>query len=602
MGVLGPFVDAGVLSAAEVQLSAAFARLRPDEHDDVLLALAMAARGPRLGHVCIRLDDLLRPSQPDDGSTAVELPWPDPVSWAATLRASDLVAAAGDRPDGLLRPLVRDGERIYLHRYHRAELAIAEDLTRRAEADSTSDPAVEDVLDALFGHDDTTSPDLQRQAARTALRGGVSVIAGGPGTGKTRTVARLLAAAATIAARSGRSPRIALAAPTGKAAARMTEALHAAVLDAETDGMLDPTVADELRGTTAVTLHRLLGHRPGRGYRHGPHDPLPHDLVVVDETSMVSLPLLASLLAAVRSDATVVLVGDPAQLASIEAGTVMADVVGPSEGGTGPLAERVTVLTRSRRFAADSGIAALAEAIRRGDADVALSLLDDDLDDVAWVSSADAPDATALDAMALDAMALDATVVSAAVEVVRRARADDAEEALRAAGRLKVLTATRNGPWGLSQWSSRIEAGVSAALPEFGHDRGWAVGRPVIVTANDHVNQLANGDVGVVVDHHGTRAVAFHGATGIRVVPLARLDQLESWWAMTIHKSQGSEFDHAVVALARVGSPIMTRELLYTAVTRARSRVTVLGSEAAIRSAIERPILRASGLQGRLWS
>ena len=174
--------------------------------------------------------------------------------------------------------------------------------------------------------------------------------------------------------------------------------------------------------------------------------------------------------------------------------------------------------------------------------------------------------------------------------------------ALDAATRLKVLAATRQGPSGLSDWSGRIEAGVSAAIPGFGHDHGWAIGRPVIVTANDPVNHLANGDVGVVVDHGGVRSVAFAAADDVRFVPLARLDRIESWWAMTIHKSQGSEFDHAVVALARAGSPIMTRELLYTAVTRARERVTILGDEAAVRSAVGRPILRASRLRERLWS
>jgi len=591
VAVLEPFVDAGVFTAAEVQMSAAFARLRPGESDEVLLALAVAARGPRLGHVCVQLDQVLLSTPGDDVSTAVTLPWPDPQSWYEALATSELVTTPQNHLDAPLRPLVCDGERIYLHRYHRAELEVAEDLSRRARLGSEPDPALEEILDALFGHDETTGPDLQREAARTALGGGISVIAGGPGTGKTRTVARLLAAAAILAARSGRSPRIALAAPTGKAAARMTEALRAAVADVD-DGVLDPTVAGELRDTVAVTLHRLLGHRPGRGFRHDPHDPLPHDVVVVDETSMVSLPLLAALLAAVRSDTTLVLVGDPAQLASIEAGTVMADIVGPSTDGTGPLAGRVTVLTRSRRFGSDSGIAALADAVRHGDADRALSVLTDRRDDVAWVSGVDTSDAAALDA----------TVVSAAVEVVHHARAGEADAALDAATRLKVLAATRLGPSGLSDWSGRIEVGVSAAIPGFGQDRGWAIGRPVIVTANDPVNHLANGDVGVVVDHGGVRSVAFAAADDIRFVPLARLDRIESWWAMTIHKSQGSEFDHAVVALARAGSPIMTRELLYTAVTRARERVTILGDEAAVRSAVGRPILRASGLRDRLWS
>lgn len=602
-----PFVHAGLLDATEVHIGATFARLHPDEPSEVLLALAMAARGPRLGHVCVHLDRI--PGAVLDDSASVDhgsadpiapLPWPDPARWRALVESSSLVATPEDRLVAPLRPLVLDGDDLYLHRYHRAELTVAGDLASRAAGITrgpvgdprVDDPRVEAVLDLLFGEEPRPGEDRQRRAARIALSGGISVLAGGPGTGKTRTVARLLAAASILAAERHEPLRIALAAPTGKAAARMTEALHAAVEETEGDGTLDPAVARDLRDVAATTLHRLLGYRPGRGFRHDADDPLPHDVVIVDETSMVSLPLLAALLGAVRAEATLVLVGDPAQLASIEAGTVMADIVGPHVAGgihSGVLSERVTVLTRSRRFGDDSGIAALAESIRNGDVATALAVLEEGRPDVTWVR----------DDVALARVTDE--VVQAAVDIVAAASGSLATDALAAAERVKVLTATRRGPSGLGEWSERIELGVSAALDGFRRDRRWSVGRPVIVTANDHPNHLANGDVGVVVAMDGTRVVAFRGPEGLRYLPPARLDHVESWWAMTIHKSQGSEFDHAVVSLSGPDSPIMTRELLYTAVTRARSHVTVVGDRAAVVAAIERPILRASGLRERLW-
>jgi exodeoxyribonuclease V alpha subunit len=595
--VLAPLAAEGLLTPAEVHFAATFARLVPGQPDEVLVALAMAARGPRLGHVCIHPDDLS-----GLGEAAAGI---DPAAVVRALESSPLVERPGEPTDGRLRPLVWDAGRLYLHRYHRAEVAVVEDLTRRCRAGGGgptgwADPAaVEDLLDALFDPDQPDQPDHQRLAARVALGGGVSVIAGGPGTGKTRTVARLLAVTTTLAARAGHRLEIALATPTGKAAARMTEALHAAVSEAREDGVIDPVAADGLVGTTAVTLHRLLEHRPGSGFGRHAGNPLPHDLVVVDETSMVSLPLMAALLDAVGPDATVILVGDPHQLASIEAGTVMADIVGPGDApdrgsagaSTGVLAGRVTVLRRPRRFGAGSGIATLAAAVRDGDAAAALDVLGQGFPDVVWVTSPDDPDFTPL----LD------EVVAAGVEAVTHAAAGRAEEALAAATRVKVLAATRHGPLGLHDWTHRIEEGVAAALPDLRTDRRWYVGRPVIVVANDYPNRLANGDVGIVVRRDGAHAVAFPAPDGPRLVPPARLDRIDTWWATTIHKSQGSEFPHAVVSLPRADSPILTRELLYTAVTRARERVTVVGDDDSVRAAIERLIRRASGLRDRLW-
>jgi exodeoxyribonuclease V alpha subunit len=604
VAVLAPFVEAGVFGPFEVHLAATVAALEPTVTDEVVVALAVAARAPRFGHVCMALDEVERGVVPfGEEGDAEALPWPSLDVWALRLAESKIVSAPG-QSRGRVRPLVWDGKRLYLQRYWHYELAVAADLPGRARrAGSARDTVLptladalsEQVLDTLFGADCPEQVDLQRLAAQRALGSGVSIIAGGPGTGKTHTVARLLAAAHLIAAAEGRELKAAMAAPTGKAAVRMEGAVMAEVTSLRHAGLIEAALATRLTTPGAMTVHRLLGWRPGTHFQHDRQHPLPHDLVIVDETSMVSLPLMAKLLDAVRPDARLVLVGDPFQLASIEAGTVMADLVGPGDE-VGPtsgsaLAGRVTVLRRMRRFAEGSGIAALAEAIRAGDADTALGLLEGGQADTAWVRDDD-PDG-------LDRV--ERTVVAAGVELATAAVRGDAATALEAAQRIKVLAATRRGPLGLYDWSDRIGKAVAAAVPGITTSRRWHPGRPVIVTHNDQVNNVFNGDVGVVTIKDGETAVAFMAADGLRYLAPSRLDQVETWWAMTIHKSQGSEFPHAVVSLPHAGSPILTRELLYTAVTRARERVTLVGSEASLRVAIGRPITRASGLRARLW-
>ena len=494
------------------------------------------------------------------------------------------------------------------------------------------------VLDALFGAAGSGPADLQRLAARRALAPGVSIIAGGPGTGKTYTVARLLAAAHLVAAGQDRPLSVVLAAPTGKAAARMGEAVQAAVTEIDlAEGAGE--VAGLVAATVPTTIHSLLGWEDRTHFRHDRDHPLPEDMVIIDETSMVSLPLMAKLLGAVRPEASVVLVGDPFQLASIEAGTVMSDVVGPAgrpEEGDDPgvprteaeppgsvtatptlwdsvaatptlwdsvadpvpgpvpggvLADRVTVLRTMRRFEGESTIAALADAVRTGDRARALTLLEEGADDLRWFR----PDDT-------DGVAeVTGELVAVGVELVAAASAGDASSALDASARVKVLAATRRGPNGMAEWTDRIEHGVAGRFPGFHPDRRWHVGRPVLVTENDRANRVFNGDTGVVVEGDEDMEVALGTGDGVRTLAPSRLDRVETWWAMTIHKSQGSEFPRAVVSLPDHQSPILTRELLYTAVTRARDRLTIVSSAEALEQAIARPLARASGLRDRLW-
>ena len=652
---LEPFVRAGVLGVTEVQVVTTFARsVEPHEiRHDALLAMALAVRGPLHGHVCVDLATVVgslvphgepAPSDtgagagasadPDDrhdegahddlvafiaggadGSTdpdtgVADLPWPDPGTWVDELLATPLARAEGSAPDELREPLVVNGSHVYLDRLWHDEVLVADDLRARSRVELPADPEAAAALARLFPPGPDGS-DRQRLAALAALRRQLVVVAGGPGTGKTRTVARLLAVLAESRIGSGSGVgsgsgdpepvplEVALAAPTGKAAARLSEAIAHEIAGAD----LGPEVIEHLSGLQARTLHRLLGYRSGgASFRHDAGNPLTADVVVVDEVSMVSLPLMARLLEAVRSDARLVLVGDPSQLASVEAGTVLGDVIG-RRGGAPPaaLAANVVTLDRVYRFGEGSAIAALAAAIDRGDADAVVDLLRHGPTGtdgrVRWVEDGDGITDVA------------AMVVSHATDLVASARTGDARATLDLLGAVQVLCATRRGPLGVEDWNQRVDRELRTA--GLVHAR-WSPGRPVMVTANDYFNGVFNGDIGVVVRtidgpegpdaSSGSRRVqvAFDDVDGPKRIDPSRLDRVEPQWAMTIHKSQGSEFSHVVVTLPPPPSPILTRELLYTAVTRARVRVTLVASESSIRAAVQRPVTRSSGLAGRL--
>jgi exodeoxyribonuclease V alpha subunit len=593
--ILAPFVHAGVLDASAVHVAGVIGRSVGGVDPEVLLGAALAARSPRFGHTCVVPAEVAKSIVVDDAAlTEIDgLPWPNPRHWAARLSVSPAVYQPGTLRGDVNLPLVWDGTRLYLERYWSFEDRVAQDLLRRARAaGGLAQPSaeLEAILSQLFEYDDSFTPDLQREAVIRSLTRRLTVIAGGPGTGKTRTIALLFSAAQKLATARHQVLDIALAAPTGKAADRMTESVRANV--ALTG--LDDDVAEAMDAVGATTLHRLLGATGGGRFRHDARNPLPHDLVIVDETSMVSLPLMARLLDAVRPEATVVLVGDPFQLASVEAGAVLGDIVGTASTRTeaGPLAADVVLLERVHRFKADSAIAALADAIRDGDADRALELLaNDSTGELTWVNEKDESGIANLKA----------EVASNAVEVIRTARSGDGEVALERASDLKVLCATRLGPLGVFRWTDDVEIAAARTMPDAGIGRRWYIGRPIVVTRNDYSTRTFNGDVGVVVAGPGQPVVAFIEPSGVRTLAPSQLGDVETWWATTIHKSQGSEFRRVIVTLPPPPSPILTRELLYTAVTRAKEQVTLVASKAALRAAIKRPAVRASGLGPKLW-
>jgi len=576
-GLLREFNEAGVLAPADVHVAQRLASLGGETDEWVLLGAALAVRGPRLGHVYVDIDTIHDTATVDaeEPVDLTALPWPDPAAWRARLETSALVGG----------PLRLEGTSLYLDRYWREERQIAADLLalRDGSPAGVDDDRLAAGLARLFGGE---ADARQRLAAETAVRRRLTVVAGGPGTGKTTTVARIVALLLEQAASAGApEPLVALAAPTGKAAARLVEAVHeeAAGLDVSDD------VRARLGALDASTLHRLLGWRPGSHsrFRHGRGNRLPHDVVIVDETSMVSLSLMARLVEAVRAEARLILVGDPGQLTSIEAGAVLGDIVGPDASAAGG----IVVLDRVHRYG--GSIARVAEAIRRGDADAVVEALGA----VTWipVDPAD-PDASASLGPVHDG------AVTTARAVIDAAGAGAGEAALEALGGFRVLCAHRRGPHGVAAWTSQIETWLTEEIDGFGTEGDWYVGRPLLVTENDYGLRLYNGDTGVVITTgRGHASAAFERQGEILEFSPTRLAAVETVYAMTVHKSQGSQFDTAAVLLPEPTSHVLTRELLYTAVTRARRELILVGTEQAIRAAVARPVARASGLGARLW-
>ena len=545
-GLLRTFAHGGVIETADVQVAQRLTALREEADDRVALAVALVVRALRGGSVCVDLR-----------SVEEEVAIADLV---AAVQASPLL---GDPPILRLK-----GDLLYLDRYWLEEQQVCDDVLAMMAANPAGE--VPDTT-RLFpaGYEE------QRTAAEVALSQGLTVLTGGPGTGKTTTVARLLALLVEQAKGRDTRLRIALAAPTGKAAARLQEAVQLEV------AKLDPSDQEALIGLHATTLHRLLGSRPDTSarFRHHRGNRLPHDVIAVDETSMVSLTMMARLLEAVRPETRLVLVGDPDQLASVEAGAVLADLV----DGLGE--EKIAALKTSHRFG--ESIGELATAIRVGDADRTIEVLRAGGEHIEWMETADPRDK------------LRKVLVRHAVALRTAAILGDEEAALQTIDGHRLLCAHRRGPYGVQHWNRQVERWLTEETGEPIWS-SWYAGRPVLVTANDYGLGLYNGDTGVtVVRDEALRAVIGGSGETLRFAT-SRLADVETMHAMTIHKSQGSQADEVTVLLPQEDSRLLTRELFYTAVTRAKERVRVVGSEEALRAAIERRAVRASGLAQRL--
>jgi exodeoxyribonuclease V alpha subunit len=567
---LAAYVEAGVINADDVAAVALLVEIASREPAPPVpdlrawIALGLAVRAPRDGHTCVLLEEIADWAGDIDLALAGHLDWPtDAESWRRSLATAGPLV--GD-PDSRA-PFSLDDGRLYLARSLHEEREIARRLT--------TDGA------------------------------GIEILLGGPGTGKTTQVAKRL----IELYRAAPDTRIALAAPTGKAAARMQEALRTRLHDDHAPDEVRhaaPEVRAAVEAARPVTIHKLLGYRPHGAprYRFSADNPLRYDLVVVDEASMLSSSLMHHLLAALGAGTRLLLVGDPYQLASVDAGSVLGDIAAAARDPAAPLADRTTTLTVRHRFGPQIG--GLADAILAGASGIPQAL---DILSGRWTPAADPrsesgaespDDAAAIRWVRPDSRAFDelvAEVVAHARAVCDLAEQGEARAALDARQQLQVLCAHREGRFGVAGFNALVERQLGAKASE-----QWYAGRPLMVSRNNPALDLFNGDMGVVVPaaESGRSDAAFPAGKGVRLVPVSRLEDVATVHALTIHKSQGSEYAHVIVVLPEQPSRIVTRELLYTGVTRATRRVTVVGSEAVIRAAIARPIRRATGLADRL--
>ncbi|ANH37904.1 RecBCD enzyme subunit RecD [Nocardioides dokdonensis FR1436] len=578
-GLLARFNDTGLVETADVHVARRVAALAGESDDQVLLAVALAVRGVRSGSVCVDLATVPALLEHPD--------WPEPGAWVAAVAASPLV------DQGVLH--VEDGT-VYLDRYHRLETQVCDDLVTRvaAPAPQVDHASLEAARARIRG---ARLSDQQERAAVGAVGRWTTVLTGGPGTGKTTTVARLLVLLADQAAARGERFSVALTAPTGKAATRLQEAVLAELAG------LDPADRERVGRPETMTLHRLLGWRPDNAtrFRHDRGNRLKHDLVVVDESSMVELTMMGRLLEAMRPESRLVLVGDPRQLTSVGAGAVLADVVRGFADHFGEDSAASPVASLSENFRSTEDIKQLAEALRLGDADEVLATLRRPSDEVELVELPPEPGpGEATTAVPAVAAALRERSLDLALRVRRHAEAGEHEPAVAALDTHRLLCAHRDGPFGVRFWNRQVERWLAEELgePVLGE---WYVGRPLLVTTNDYTLEVYNGETGAVVRQPDGRLRAWiSGSEQLRDFSPARLEAVETMHAMTVHKSQGSQAAHVTVLLPEADSRLLTRELFYTAITRAQQHVRVVASEAAVRAAVGREAQRASGLRERL--
>lgn len=653
---LDQWAEAGWLRRLDAALAAFLAECDPEAVPAVLVAAAVLSQMEGRGHTCLPLGHVVSPpvallAGPPEAQAAVHALWAElPATlgeWVRALRASRVVREARHGED-TGQPLVLGGSEsapvLYLRRYWDYECRVARQLRQRVSERVPVDEGVTRTwLDQLFpalqpaparvgAKGAAPVTDWQKLACAVALRARLSVITGGPGTGKTYTAARLLALLFAVDADAQRL-RVALAAPTGKAAARLKQSIDASLAQLQ-DALGERIKLNELtqRVGAARTLHALLGARPDtRQFRHNASHPLDVDVLIVDEASMIHLEMMAALLDALPSSARVIFLGDKDQLASVEAGAVLGDLCRDAErgcyepetlryardvagqdldliyqdhSGAAPmLAQQTVMLRESRRFGGPIGKLAL--AVNQGDVRASLSILSQDKTGAVCNLAAPGPDVAVQLALQGRPHAEGGYAEYLQVMAARPDAADEAAHAhwvrrvLTAFDRFRLLCAVREGDWGVAGLNRAVQQALASAawLKPSGE---WFEGRPVMVTRNDPTLGVFNGDIGIAlrpVTRGAPLRAYFMDGPDIRSVSVSRLAHVETAFAMTVHKSQGSEFRHTVLVLPPYGLGMLQRELVYTGITRAREAFTLVSPDAgALASAIQHPTQRASGL------
>ncbi len=610
MALLGRLLQcyqAGLITALDYHFAKFIAAQAGEEADEVILAAALVSHYAGQGDVCVQLGRFagkaLFGSEVAPGLTPLIAP--RLARWRMALRAARAVGNPGDSVPLMLD----DADRLYLARFWHYEDTLARDILARAAQDAEADrPRLQQGLQRLF-KTRADEQDWQRIAAAIAVLKRFVVISGGPGTGKTTTVTKLLI---LLAEQFGdKHPRIALAAPTGKAAARLSESIKEKKRELPCDERIRAAIPEE-----ATTLHRLIGVMPGRAVtRHNRDNPLHLDALVVDEASMIDLPMMCRLLDALPVSARLILLGDKDQLASVEAGSVLGDLcaAGLQVGYSAELCDDLAILTgdrleaeatrgsrlsdnivllrKSYRFDANSGIGALAQRVNQGEARAAFELFNDLLyQDLDWHS--------------LTRANIESLLVQSAAPGYRRyLQAKSPLEALQRFNAFRVLCALREGPFGVARINETIEK-ILRLQGAIAGDERWYAGRPIMITRNDYGLKLFNGDIGMIwpdAEQDGVLRAFFTLPDGaVRKVLPNRLPEHETAFAMTVHKSQGSEFDEVVLILPDESSPVVSRELIYTAITRAKRCTAIWGTREIFEHGVSRKLERASGLVDRL--
>ncbi|MGF6102803.1 exodeoxyribonuclease V subunit alpha [Enterobacter sp. A4] len=581
-------------------LDVQFAMMVAGEEPAVMLAAAILSKDAGEGHVCLPLSRLAVDEKMPPALQACFALLGETVDWEAILLSS---AAVSGTDTGT--PMILIGERLYLNRLWRNELTVARFFSETNAPLPCDEAQLRHVLDTLFTSDDET--DWQKVAAAVALTRRISVISGGPGTGKTTTVAKLLAALIQL---SGEQKcRIRLAAPTGKAAARLTESLGGALQKLPLSGERLALFPNE-----ASTLHRLLGAQPGsQRLRYHAGNPLHLDVLVVDEASMIDLTMMSRLIDALPPHARVIFLGDRDQLASVEAGAVLGDICTYASLGytaeraeelarltgcslasenhslAGALRDSLCLLQKSYRFGSSSGIGQLAAAVNRGDRHTTCAVFDGTFTDIEKKSLQSGEEYQAM---------LDDALLGYQHFLTGVQQQSTPEQVIAAFGEYQLLCALREGPFGVSGLNDRLEQLLAQKRKIYRtpHSR-WYEGRPVMISRNDSALGLFNGDIGIALDRGQGLRVWFQMPDGsVKSFQPSRLPEHETAWAMTVHKSQGSEFNHAALILPTQLSPVITRELIYTAITRARQRLSLYTDERVLVQAIAARTERRSGL------